>query len=94
MWLRDPRGGAPLAPDVQPVAYHVPGEWQLKRGLAPQTFVSLLTEAAATGDGRSAAAVALLAACAVAGLAPLIDEALPPPAGRPEPDPANGSAAA
>jgi hypothetical protein len=87
-------GGAPQAPDVQPVAYHVPGEWQLKRGLAPQTFVSLLAEAAATGDGRSAAAVALLAACAVAGLAPLIDEALPPPAGRPEPGPANGSAAA
>jgi hypothetical protein len=88
-------GGAPLAPDVQPVAYHVPGEWQLKRGLPPQTFVSLLAEAAAAGDGRSAAAVELLATCAVAGLAPLIGETLPPPpAGRPEPGPANGSAAA
>lgn len=79
--------GAPLKPDTPSVAYHVPGEWQLKRALTPETFAATLAEAAtaAVGDGRTAA-VELLAACAVAGLAPLIEDALAAaPAARPAP---------
>ena len=66
--------GVTLAPTVPAVVCHMPGEWQLRRGLTPETFVSLLAERAAAGEGS---AIELLAACAVEGLAPLIGAALP-----------------
>ena len=81
--------GATLAPAVPAVACHVPGEWRLKRGLTPETFVGLLAGRAAAGE---AGAVELLAACAVDGLAPLVDGALPAAAAA-DPGPAGPTAA-
>lgn len=70
--------GAVLETTVPAVPCHVPGEWQLRRGLTPQTFVGLLAARAAAGGAAGAGAVELLAACAVGGLATLVDGALPP----------------
>lgn len=77
--------GAVLDSAVPALPCHVPGEWQLRRGLTPRTFVGLLAERAAAGGAAGAGAVELLAACAVDGLATLVDGALPPPGHEAEP---------
>lgn len=65
--------GTSLRGDTPAVSFHVPGEWQVRRGVPVTRFVQLLAQHAAAGH---AGALAMLSECATAGLAGLIDAAV------------------
>jgi hypothetical protein len=72
--------GEALAPEAASVVFHVPGDWQLRRGLTAEAFARLLGARAAAGRET---ALELLVACAAPGLDALVDratEAEPAPA--------------
>jgi hypothetical protein len=62
----------PLPADMAVVTFHVPGEWQVRRGIPIDILVPQLALHAAKGH---AVALALLAACATTGFSALVDEA-------------------
>jgi hypothetical protein len=66
--------GIALPVDVAVTVYRVPGEWQLKRGLSPETMLAAIAAEAAKGRPE---ALALLVDLAQGGLAALIDRACP-----------------
>lgn len=71
--------GMSLPVDVAVTVYRVPGEWQLKRGLSPETMLAVIAAEAAKGRPE---ALALLVDLARDGLAARLAMACPDPSGQ------------